>query len=76
MNFRTKSLIAVAVVLGIMIVVAITINNIHTGGLTGRTVECECESDADCNDGDACTEDSCLYPENCAASRCLHKNIC
>jgi len=69
-------LIAVAVLLGIMIVIAITINNIHTGGLTGRTIKCVCEENADCDDADSCTEDICLYPENCAASECVHKNIC
>lgn len=76
MNFRTRSLIAVAILLGMMIVIALVVNNVDTGGLTSRVVQCECKEDADCDDGDACTEDMCLYPENCAASRCVNKDIC
>ncbi|RLE43654.1 hypothetical protein DRJ19_02315 [Candidatus Woesearchaeota archaeon] len=43
------------------------------GFITGGTsISCGCTSDESCDDNDPCTEDICLYPENCYASRCIH----
>jgi len=44
------------------------------GDLTGAisSKNCECISNESCDDNDPCTEDICLYPENCLASKCIH----
>lgn len=43
------------------------------GHITGAIPKkCGCTSNDSCNDNDPCTEDICLYPEDCAASRCIH----
>jgi len=76
MDYKTKSLLTVAVLLAFMIVTGIFINNLE-GRITGSVVipVCECSEDADCDDGNECTEDICLYADNCEASLCIHREI-
>lgn len=76
MNYKTKSAVTIAVIGLFMVTVAVFINNLE-GAITGAVVKpaCECSEDADCDDGNSCTEDICLYPENCEASLCVSKQI-
>lgn len=76
MHYKTKSVLTIAVLVGFMVVVAVVINNIE-GRITGAAIKpiCECSANADCDDGDTCTEDICLYQDDCAASTCVHKSI-
>lgn len=76
MHYKTKSLLTIGALLGIMIVVAVAINNIE-GTITGATIQpvCDCIEDSDCNDNNPCTEDICLYKDNCEAALCVNKEI-
>ncbi|MBR9691384.1 hypothetical protein GOV06_01235 [Candidatus Woesearchaeota archaeon] len=76
MDYKTKSVLTVTVLALFMIVTAVFINNLD-GSITGATVKtmCNCDKDKDCDDGDACTEDICLYADNCEAALCVNKEI-
>lgn len=77
MHYKTQSILTIAAILGFMVVVAVLINSMQ-GQITGAATadaNCKCTSSADCNDSNPCTEDICLYPENCGASLCVNKNI-
>jgi hypothetical protein len=76
MDYKTKSILTVAVILTFMLAVAIFINNLE-GSITGAVVKpaCKCHSNSDCNDNNQCTEDICLYPDSCDASLCVNKKI-
>jgi hypothetical protein len=76
MHYKTHSLITIGILVGLMIVVAVAINNIE-GSITGAVVKpaCDCNEDSDCDDSNECTEDVCLYPESCDAALCVNKNI-
>lgn len=75
MHYKTKSIITVLVLIGIMLVIGLVIRNVDTN-ITGAAVQqCECANDIECNDYNACTEDKCLYPESCAASRCINADV-
>ena len=77
MDYKVKSALTIGVLLSFMLVTAVFINNLE-GSITGAVVEpaCECSLDSDCDDGDACTEDICLYKEDCLASLCVNRDIC
>lgn len=71
MHFKTRSFVIILVMVVIMVGVGFLVSKTNT--ITGAAVaKCECTSDADCDNGDLCTVDSCLYPDSCAASRCIH----
>ena len=77
MDYKTKSVVTITVLILFMVVVGVFLNNL-SGTITGATTvkaECECSSDSDCNDGDPCTEDYCLYADVCDASLCVNKDI-
>ena len=76
MDYKTKSVLTVGVLVLFMVVVAVFINNLE-GAITGAVVKpvCECDENTDCDDGDVCTEDICLYPDDCEASLCVNKEI-
>ena len=73
MNYKTKSIITIAVLVGFMATVAIFINNLDLN-ITGAVVRpvCKCIEDIDCDDNNPCTEDTCLYKENCEAAVCVN----
>jgi hypothetical protein len=74
MHHKTQSIVTIGIVLAIMFSVAILINSME--GPTGAVVkDCECQNNLECNDNNPCTEDLCLYPESCAASKCINKEI-
>lgn len=74
MDYKTKSIITVSVLVLFMVITAIFINNLE-GAVTGAVVTpaCKCDENADCNDNNPSTEDICLYPEDCEASLCINK---
>ena len=75
MSQKTKIMtIAIISVLVFLMVITSYFITKFGGGLTGaiQSEHCECVSDESCNDNDPCTEDICLYPENCLASKCIH----
>ena len=76
MHYKTQQAITISVLLLFMLSIGFMINNLD-GSITGAVVaeDCECKADSGCIDNDACTEDICLYPDNCEASLCLHKPI-
>jgi hypothetical protein len=76
MNYKTKSVLTVLVLAAFMVGTGIFINNLE-GTITGAVIVpvCECSSDADCDDGNSCTEDICLYADDCEASLCINKEI-
>lgn len=76
MNYKTKSIINVVVMIGFMATVAFFINDLDMQ-VTGSVVkaQCQCMEDIDCNDGNVNTEDICLYKENCEAAVCVNKKI-
>jgi hypothetical protein len=77
MDYKVKSALTIGVLLSLMLVTAVFINNLE-GSITGAVVEpaCECAADAECDDGDSCTEDICLYKEDCLSAICVNNNIC
>ena len=76
MDYKTKSVLTVTVVVLLMIIVAVFINNLQ-GTITSASVlsACECSEDSDCDDNHPCTEDICLYADECEASLCVNKDI-
>ena len=76
MNYKTKSLVTIAVLVVFMGMVGVFINNLE-GSITGAVVvpACACSADADCNDGNSCTADICLYADECEAALCVNKQI-
>ncbi|MEE9525760.1 MAG: hypothetical protein V3V78_04105 [Candidatus Woesearchaeota archaeon] len=76
MNYKTKSTITILALVAFMVGTGIFINNLE-GTITGSVVvpTCECSEDADCDDSNSCTEDICLYPENCEAAICVNNQI-
>ncbi|MBD3355293.1 hypothetical protein GF361_04895 [Candidatus Woesearchaeota archaeon] len=76
MNYKTKSIITVVILVSFMVGTGVFINNLE-GTITGSIVVpvCECGEDADCDDGDKCTGDICLYADDCEASLCIHNEI-
>lgn len=71
MHFKTKSLVIVLAVVVIMIGIGFLVGK--TNSITGAvTAKCICDSDSACNDNNECTVDACLYPDSCAASRCIN----
>ena len=69
MHYKTKSALTLAVLAAFMIGVSVFINNLE-GAITGAAVgpACACGADVDCDDGNVCTEDICLYADDCAAA--------
>ena len=76
MDHRTKSILTLIVLIGIMAAVAVVINNLE-GEITGAIIkpQCKCMDNADCNDDNPCTEDMCLYADNCKAAVCVNNRI-
>lgn len=76
MNYKTQSIVTVSILILLMLGIGLAVNNIDNK-ITGATVseDCACSVDADCNDNNICTDDYCLYPDNCKASLCLNKPI-
>ena len=76
MNYKTKSVLTVAVLIGFMAAVAIFINNLESE-ITGAVVKpvCRCMANTDCDDKNQCTEDICLYAESCEAAVCVNNKI-
>ena len=76
MGHKLKSLLTLGVIFIFMITIAFFVNH-YGSNITGATVidGCSCFEDMDCNDGNFCTEDICLYPNNCEASICINKEI-
>jgi hypothetical protein len=76
MDYKVKSIITIVVLIGFMATVAIVINNLE-GEITGAVVRpiCKCIDNFDCNDNDPCTEDICLYADNCEAAVCVNNKI-
>jgi hypothetical protein len=76
MDYKIKSVITIAVLVGFMATVAIVINNLESE-ITGVVVKpiCDCLEDSDCNDDDSCTEDICLYADKCEAAVCVNNKI-
>ena len=76
MDFHIKSVITIVVLVGFMALVAIVINNLESE-VTGAVIKpvCKCAEDSDCDDKDFCTEDICLYSENCEAAVCVNNRI-
>ena len=74
MHYKTKSLLTIGVLVGMMLVVAVAINNLE-GTVTGAVVKpiCDCTEDSDCDDSNPDTEDVCLYADNCEAALCVNK---
>lgn len=75
MHYKTQSIITISVVLGIMVCVAVLINSVNPGMTGAVTKDCECASSVDCDDGNACTEDICIYADSCASAKCINKII-
>ena len=76
MDYKVKSILTISVLVGFMLTVAVFINNLDES-ITGAVVApvCECSVDSDCDDSDQCTEDLCLYADNCEAALCVNKEI-
>ncbi len=76
MDYKIKSIITVVVLVAFMVGTGVFINNLE-GTITGAVVApaCECSSDSDCDDRNKCTEDICLYADNCEASLCVNNEI-
>lgn len=76
MHHKTQSIITVSILVLFMIAIGVLVNNMDSR-ITGATTaeDCDCSTDSDCGDSDPCTEDLCLYPDNCKASLCIHKSI-
>jgi hypothetical protein len=74
MHYKTKSALTIGTLVAIMIVIGVFINQMDLN-ITGAIVApvCNCDEDADCDDGNPETEDICLYPESCKASTCVNK---
>ena len=75
MHYKTKSIITITVVLAIMLGVAVLINSMNPNITSSVAKGCECKSDIECDDGNSCTEDICIYADSCASAKCLHKVI-
>ena len=73
MNYKTQSIITIGVVLVIMVSVGIFIGSMDSGPTGAVTKDCECSNNLDCDDNNPYTEDICLYPETCKASKCINK---
>ena len=76
MHYKTQSTITISILMVVMVIVGVLINMIN-GTITGATVYpvCKCSSDADCDDDNECTEDICLYADDCISSVCINKKI-
>ena len=76
MHYKTQSMITISVLLLFMLAIGVMVNNVDNR-ITGAAVaeDCECSADSDCDDGNPCTEDFCLYADSCEASLCVHKPI-
>jgi hypothetical protein len=76
MDYKKKSIVTVAILVLFMVGTGVFINNLE-GTITGSVVNplCECSEDADCDDSNTCTEDVCLYADNCEAALCVNKEI-
>ena len=73
MNYKTQSIITIAVIAAIMISIGVVVGTVGND-ITGAVVkEGECYNDADCNDNNSMTEDICLYAESCSAAKCINK---
>jgi len=71
-----KSALVIVIMVGLMIGIGYFVNNLNntiTGAVVGR--QCRCAENLDCDDDNLCTEDVCLYKENCEASVCVNKEI-
>lgn len=75
MDYQSKSILIVMVIIGLMLTAAIIIN--FKGGIAGAVVKtCLCRENADCDDGNPCTEDLCINKEECSSAFCVNKPIC
>ncbi len=76
MNHRIKSIITIAIIIGIMSTIAVFINNLESE-ITGAVIrpQCKCTANPDCDDNNPCTQDICLYADNCEAAVCVNKQI-
>ena len=78
MNHKIKSTVTIVAVLFLMFGIGIMINspgNSITGAAVLNEEGCACSVDADCDDGDPCTADICLYAELCEASLCINNEM-
>lgn len=71
-----KSALVIAIMLVLMIGLGYFVNNLN-GTITGAVVgkQCRCAENIDCDDNNLCTEDMCLYKEDCEAAVCVNKEI-
>ena len=76
MHYKTQSYLTIALLLGLMTIIAISVNNLE-GGITGAVIQpiCDCTENSECNDNNPCTEDFCLYQDTCEAALCVNKQI-
>ncbi len=76
MDYKTKSIAKVIVLIGFMSIIAVFINDLDLN-ITGSVVrtQCKCADDIECNDNNLCTEDICLYKESCGAAVCVNTKI-
>lgn len=76
MDYKIKSILTVVILVGFMAAVAVFINNLESE-ITGAIIKpvCKCTTNSDCDDNDPCTEDICLYADNCEAAICVNKLI-
>ena len=75
MHYKIQSIVTISAVLAIMVCVAVLINSVNPSMTGAVTKDCECKSDVECDDGNSCTEDICIYADSCASAKCLHKII-
>ena len=76
MDYKIKSGLTIFLLVAFMVGTGIFINNLE-GSITGAVVapQCKCSVDLDCEDDNSCTEDVCLYGDDCVASLCVNKKI-
>lgn len=73
MDYKIQSTITILVLVGIMVGIGLFVNNFNN--ITGAAATCQCSVDSDCDDNNACTEDICLYADECSAALCINKEI-
>ncbi|MBW2981843.1 hypothetical protein KY343_03080 [Candidatus Woesearchaeota archaeon] len=73
MHHKTKSILVIVILVGFMAIVAVLVNNLE-GEITGAVIkpQCRCIDNSDCDDNNPCTEDICLYADNCKAAVCIN----
>jgi len=75
MNHKIQLAITITVMISIMIGIGVLIGTVGNN-LTGAAVQnCECQTDADCNDFNPMTKGVCLYAESCTSAKCIYLDI-